>query len=143
MTGKLTCSALDELMRYTLFANDEYDGKNVPEDAIIVDGIVNKYGFHPGRIEEKRETIRELLAETPDAFHKGKGGGWSFLQLCVDRHGTQWGEHQNMEVLVALAIASKQGGYCLSREYWQSLPGGVPYVYFDVEEPDGEGTGAK
>lgn len=135
--AELTVTALQEILKHCLFEEDECPRENgevqIPKDAVLVDGIVNKYAFHPGRIEEKRAAIQALLAETPDEFHTAKGGGMSFLRLCMDRHGNHWGEHVNMEGLIALAIATNQGRYCLPREYWQRLPGSVPYVMFDVE----------
>ena len=55
------------------------------------------------------------------------GGGWSFLQACVDKNGNHWGEHSNMEELFCLGIAIGKVESLLPRDMWKVLPGGVPY----------------
>jgi hypothetical protein len=102
------------------------------EGALVVDGIVRKFGFSQEKINQHREEIRELLADMPDAFQKNSGGGMSFLNLCMDKHGDQWAEHPTMEALVALGIAAGMASYSLPRQMWSILPGGVPYVTFDM-----------
>lgn len=102
------------------------------DSAVIGKGVVRDFGFHPERLANHKAEIAEMCNELPDTFQKKSGGGWSFLNLCMDKHGTQWGEHANCEQLVALAIASGQGSYPLPREMWQVLPGGMPYVAFDT-----------
>lgn len=121
---QLTSRRVDELMRACLFQDDEtFDG------AITVEGIINNYGFHPGRIAEHAGEIGELLAELPDEFQADKGGGWSFLSACDDRHGNQWtGLHLVMERLFCLGIAAGKAEWLLPRKLWQALPGGMPYV---------------
>lgn len=106
--------------------------EGIPVGAVLVDGIVSKFGFHPNRIAAHKEEIRALLNQMPDQFHAGKGGGWSFLNLCVTKDGAQWGEHRNMEQLVVLAIAADMGFYCMPRDVWKVFPGGVPYVAFNT-----------
>lgn len=109
------------------------DCLNGSEDgALRVDGIVRNFGFSPVKIDQHREEIRALLNEMPDTFHKGKGDGWSFLNLCNDKLGNQWGEHRDMEALVALGIAAGMASYLLPRDMWSILPGGVPYVGFNT-----------
>jgi hypothetical protein len=51
----------------------------------------------------------------------------SFLNACVDKHGNHWGEHPSVEQLLVLGVAIGKIEYCLPREYWRALPGGVPY----------------
>ena len=58
----------------------------------------------------------------------------SFLNLCVDKDGVQWAEHPTLEKMVAMGIGLKMAAYCLPRDMWNSLPGGVPYVQFDTEK---------
>jgi hypothetical protein len=103
------------------------------DGAILVEGIVNNFGFSQTAIDSHREEIAGLLNEMPPEFHKAGGGGWSFLNLCLDKHGNQWGEHRNMEVLCCLGIAAGMAKWLLPREVWSALPGGVPYVGFDTE----------
>ena len=89
--------------------------------------------FHPARIDAARADIKTLADEiVPDEFRASGGGGMSFLRLCVDRTGAQWGEHKNMQELVCLCIAAGLASYPMSREYWNILPGGMPYVMFDL-----------
>jgi hypothetical protein len=126
----LTKDAVIELMTACLFKGGEST-----DNAVIVEGIVSTYGFHPGRIAENTEAIRLLLAELPDEFHEGKGGGWTFLNACNDRHGNQWtGFHKVMEALFALGIAAGKAKWLLSsRSVWSELPGGMPYVTVMVD----------
>ena len=101
------------------------------EDAnrhIAAEGIVRTVGFHPDRIEEHRQDIHDMLAELPDEFKSSGGGGYSFLNACLDRHGNQWtGMHQTQEQLLQLGIAIGEVEYCMPRSMWSVLPGGMPY----------------
>lgn len=115
-----------------LFEPEEIVDGKPPENAIVVDGIMTKYAFHPGRTEACKEDIRWLLNEMPDAFQLKKGGGWSFLNLCMDKHDVHWAEHPTMESLVCLGIAAGMASFPMPREYWKMLPGGMPYVVFDT-----------
>ena len=102
------------------------------EGAVMIQGVVRTYALSAARVAEHKEEIRTLLNEMPDTFHKEKGGGWSFL-LCTDKHDDQWtGEHRIMESLVVLGLAAGMASFCLPREVWSALPGGVPYVVFDT-----------
>jgi hypothetical protein len=103
-----------------------------PADGIKVEGIVRNFGFDPKKIEKYKDQIESVIREMPKSFFKGHGGGMSFLQLCEDKHGNQWGEHPIMEELVVLGIASGKASYCLPREMWKCLPGEVPYIVFDI-----------
>ncbi len=124
---------VDEILRDALFKDEEISANEIPENAIVVEGIVQKFAFHPGRLKSHAEELRDILLEIPEPFHRGKGGGWSFLNLCNDKQGNQWGEHRNMEQLVVLAIGMGLGKYSFPKNFWNSLPGGVPYVVFDIE----------
>ncbi len=131
---KNIASKVHSITKYCLYIEDEIPTNgDIPEGAIIVDGIMNKMGFHPGRIKEKREEVKSILLEMHEKFHKGTGEGWSFLNLCYDKNGTQWGEHPTMELLVSLAIACKYGKFLLPRDMWSAFPGGMPYVVFDTD----------
>lgn len=107
---------------------------NGKEDgAVLVDGVVRKFGFSPEKIAAHKEEIRALLNEMPDEFHAGKGGGMTFLNLCMDKDGDQWAEHHTIEELIALGQAAGMAKY-LMREMMSILPGGMPYVGFDTRE---------
>ncbi len=117
------------LFRREEIPND--DGKP-PKDAVIVQGIIGQYGFHEGRLKQSRPEVLKIINEVvTDNYIKGSGGGYTFLALCEDRKGNQWtGEHRSMEALLVLAIGLGLGGYCLPREFWSSLPGEMPYIWF-------------
>lgn len=70
--------------------------------------------------------IDALLRALPDNFLLEKGGGWSFLNGCVDRDGILWGEQSNVEALVCLGIGVGSASWVM-KEFASSLPGGVPY----------------
>lgn len=102
------------------------------ESHLQVDGIMNNFAFDVQKIDEHKEEITELVKLMPETFRKSEGGGWSFLNLCMDKDGNQWGEHSDMEALTCLAIAAGIGSYLLPREMWKALPGSVPYIAFDI-----------
>lgn len=128
----LTSEAVRNIFEYVLFKdNEEFMGTIKPEakitDAVFIDGITNKFGFNQNRLKEKEQEIIALLAELPDSFHEGKGGGMSFLSACYDKNNTQWGEHSNMEQLFVLGMAIGKVKECMPRDMWKLLPGGMPY----------------
>jgi hypothetical protein len=126
---------VSELFMSCLFKQEEMiDGKPTLEP-VIAEGITQDVGFHPERIAAAKPKVVEFIKQLGDEFIRSKGGGWSFLNLCYDRDGKQWANlHRTMEQLVQLAIGCGLGGYCLSRENWQFLLGGVPYVWFELPE---------
>jgi hypothetical protein len=109
------------------------------KDLIDVDGIVSITGMLPGihfAFDKKLLAMHEadiasLLDQLPVEFKKSGGGGWSFLNACMDKDDHQWGEQSNVEQLVALGIAIGKARYMLPREMWLALPGGVPYFVID------------
>jgi hypothetical protein len=106
--------------------------ETTPEDtseAVIAEGIVITVGFNPVKLKEHEKDICELLSQLPDAFHQSKGGGYTFLHMCQDKDGEQWTDlHQVQEQLLLLGLAIKKVNYCLPRDVWAALPGGVPYL---------------
>ena len=102
------------------------------EGALMVEGLVSTYGFNPAALEEHRPMIQAMIDKLPETFFPETGGGWSFLQMAADRDGRQWAsEHRTMEGLVVLAIGIGKAKYLLPREFWSTLPGGVPYIQFE------------
>ena len=120
----LTADAVNALVSECLFAQEE------PRDgAVMVEGIVATYGFHPGRLKAAAGRIRALLDEMPEEFHAASGEGWTFLNACVDRRGRQWtGEHRAMEALFCLGIGAGAAKWLLPRDMWDAFPGGMPFV---------------
>ena len=110
----------------SLYKPEEVPDNVPPSDAVIVESIRGMMGFHPGRLESHRAEVVSILREMPPVFHKGTGDGYTFLGLCEDKNGNQWGEHMNMDALCSLAIGLKLGKWCLPRAMWGALPGGMP-----------------
>lgn len=78
--------------------------------------------------------IAALLDQLPSEFQKSGGGGWSFLNACMDRNGGQWtGMHQTMDKLFMLGIAAGMVCWLMPRDMWEVLPGGMPYVVVSTE----------
>lgn len=103
------------------------------DGAILVEGVINPFGLHPGRLESHRAEVTEMLQNLPLPFRPtsvaGGGGGWSFLNACQDANDEQWtGLHRIMDALFVLGIGLKLATWLLPRDMWSALPGGVPYV---------------
>jgi len=116
-----------------LYTNEEIDaclaeGLDVPKDAIVVDGIMRAFGFHPARLEAARPQVKAWIKEMDPAFLTSGGGGMSFLNLCMLADGTHWAEHPTCEAFVVLAFGLKLGSFPMPREMWKVLPGQMPYV---------------
>lgn len=95
----------------------------------VVEGIMIKAYMDA---EGQEENIASLLSQLPDSFQKTGGGGFSFLGACETQDGEQWtGQHQMMEKLFMLGFASGKANFCLPREAWSALPGGMPYITVD------------
>lgn len=123
MKPKLTARRVEAVFKDCLFR----DGEDTSV-AVMAEGVTTTAGFHPERLNAHRGEIEELLGELPDNFKKDTGGGWSFLKACVDKNGNQWtGFHSIMEHLFQLGIATGKVECQIPREYWEILPGGMPY----------------
>lgn len=134
MTAKLDANRVRELLADSLFKSDEVKDGEIPADAVIVEGIQMKVGMKKERLESYRQEVTEMLAELPENFHKSGGGGWTFLNACMDKQGNQWGEHSNVDELLILGQGLGLVTYCLPRELWSVLPGGMPYFVVDLQE---------
>lgn len=96
---------------------------------IDVEGIYNKYRLDPTALQEHKEEITKMLESLPDQFKLSGGGGWSFLNACVDKEGTQWtGLHETVEQLFLLGIGLGLVDYLMPRDLWKILPGKMPYL---------------
>jgi hypothetical protein len=94
-----------------------------------VEGIVTNADFSDERLQNHRFEIRAMLSHLPVTFKKSSGGGMSFLNMCMDDEGVQWtGLHSTMEKLFMMGKALDLADYCLPREYWEVLPGEMPYI---------------
>ena len=128
----LTSANVNEVAKRCLFTDEELLVPGVaPEGAIIVEGIVNRYAFHPDRLGASTAEIAAMLDCLDDAFKTDGGGGMSFLNACVTKDGEHWGEHPTMGMLFALGIGAGLAKYTMPREMWSVLPGSVPYITVD------------
>ena len=111
-------------------------GQNA-DDVTEVEAVKHKFYYNKASIGENRERIHELLKELPEQFQQAKGGGWSFMNACMDCHDNQWADlHDTMELLFALGLAAGLVSMPLPREMWVGLPGGMPYFTILTEIPD-------
>ena len=124
----LTAQNVEDVFKDCLFQEGEDTSK-----AVITECVMQKFGFHPQRLAAHKLEIREMLECLPSEFQPGNGGGSSFLNACMTNDGRQWGEHSNIEQLLALGIATKQAAILLPREAWRFLPGGMPYIGVTAE----------
>lgn len=120
---KLNATNVHDTFMKCLFVENEDTTNHV-----AAKGIVTHVGFHPERLKENTQNILDMLDELPDDFKANVGGGMSFLSLGVTKEDVYWGEHQTMDQLVCLGLAINKLEYCLPRELWSALPGGVPYI---------------
>lgn len=121
---ELTSANVGDIFRRCLFDDNE-----VMTPRVEVVGIMNNFGFHPGRIESLEPDIKSMLDQLPTEFKISGGGGWSFLQMCIRADGHQWtGMHQIQEQLMVLGMAAGWVLPLLPRRLWGMLPGGMPYV---------------
>ena len=124
---------VNEVFLDCLFKDAEITAGQTPDNAVLVEGITAKVGFHRERLEGNRETVKQWLSLLPAEFRKDSGGGWTFLNACNEADGTQWtGLHQRMDQLFMLGIGLGMAHWLLPRDMWAILPGGLPYVQIDV-----------
>jgi hypothetical protein len=114
-----------KLFENCLFKEEEIINGKPIVDPICAEGVMSKIGFHPERIKEATNEIVEMLNCLPEEFKSG----YTFLNFCQTKDGKQWtGLHQVCDQLVTMGIAIGKITYCLPREMWSILPGGVPYI---------------
>jgi len=127
---ELTIANVESVFKDCLFNEGESTSK-----AVIVRGIAHTYGLHPERLKSHFNDIDGLLNQLPEQFHEGKGGGWTFLNMCQNKDDEQWGEHLYMEQLMVLGIGVSRVKYCTSRDMWTLFPGGMPYIVILKRKP--------
>lgn len=121
---ELTSENVVETVKACLFETEPEDASK----AVIVEGVVGKFGFDPERLKAKETDIVSMLQQLPKEFQQGSGGGYSFLGACNRADGVQWtGLHARMDELFCLGLAVGKVKACLPRAMWSVLPGGVPY----------------
>lgn len=119
----LTSENVNKIFTDCLFKDNEIqDGEPICEYT-VAEGIRGQFYFHSERLEQYDEDISDLVGQLADIEQ-----GPSFFNLCMTKEGNQWGEHLNMEQLVVLGVASGNLQYCLPKQMWSMLPGGMPLV---------------
>lgn len=143
----ISAERVHEILKDCLYKEEELNPETPdepPEEAIIAKGIQTIFAFHPERLENHREEVKEILEELPEAFRISKGGGWSFLNMTTTQENIlqnrnspePWGEQAAAQELACLAIGLGLGEW-IGVEMQEALPGGMPYfVYYDVEIPN-------
>lgn len=126
---ELTAKNVNQVFLDCLFKSEDDLSKTVEAT-----GVILKCKFNPERLESHREDIKSMLGQLPDEFMEKTGGGWSFLNACMTKDGTHWGEHTNIDKLLCLGLAIGKVEFCLGREYWNLFPGGVPYFMIKGEQ---------
>lgn len=129
----LTAENVETVFKDCLFLDGEIPNDHPPNHMVKVEGIMHNFGFHSERLNSHKEDVVSMLTELPDDFRAGSGGGASFLNACMTKSGIQWGEHINIEQLVALGIGLGVVSYCLPKAMWSMLPGGMPYFVIKGE----------
>ena len=112
-------------------------------DVVVVKGVRLLAEFDDRMLWRHYRTIKAMLDELPDEFHCEKGGGWTFLNMCVDKEGCQWADaHETVDKLVCLGRATGTLDWSIpDKAMWAILPGGMPYITVDTKRDfreDGE-----
>jgi hypothetical protein len=135
----ISSERVSEIFHDVLYTTDEVlavPQGDAPEGAVVVEGVMTKFGLHPQRLESHRDEVTHMLQALPMEFRSvavGGGGGWSFLNACQDANDHQWtGMHQVMDELFVLGQGLGLVSYLMPRDMWDAMPGGMPYVMVSV-----------
>ena len=125
----ISSDRVEEIFFDSLFREEEIVNGVPTTEPVKVMGIIRNCGFHAERLNSHEQEIKGFLAQFSDEFYKSKGGGHTFLNFCSLKDGTQWTDFQvRMEQLMQLGIGLGLVEYCVPREVWRALPGGMPYI---------------
>ena len=137
---KLTTSNVMRLICHALHKESEAIGRGAdgeflpPENAVMVTGFANDYGFHPERLEETRAEVIGMMDELePEYFEQD---GFTVLFLGFRNDDTTWAMREAgpdwgiIEAFTALAVGLGLARIGPDRALWRSLPGGAPMVRF-------------
>lgn len=124
----LSATRVQEILLDCFFDDPEIkSAEDLPEDALIIQGLVRTFAFQQERVTKYAGEIRSMLEQLPETFRESEGGGASFLEACFDKDGNHWAEHRTMEELFCLGMAADLVKLCTPRDIWYLLPGGVPF----------------
>jgi hypothetical protein len=123
MNTKLNAELVDKI-----FMNSLSNDKDYASNRVMAEGITCTVWFSLTALKIYKNEIEEMLKDLPIEFQENGGGGMSFLNACNDKNGDQWtGLHQRMEQLFQLGIAIEKVKCLMPRDFWEMLPGGMPY----------------
>lgn len=92
---------------------------------VFVEGMAA--GFHPRRLEVRRQEIHDMLSELPDEVRSK--GGVSLSVARMDRHGKQWSRLPVSQMMLAqLGAAIGEVKYPMPADVWAVLPDGMPHI---------------
>ncbi len=128
----ISAKKVNEFIFDSLFKEEEVVDGQIPDNAVLVEGIMVKMAFHKGRLESHREEVKQFLNCLPEKFHSA-GGGASFLEAPFDKDGHHWAEHKTVDELFMLGQGLGYVRCLLSRSLWKCLPGGMPYYQINLE----------
>jgi hypothetical protein len=94
---KLTTANVTELLKACLVTPEELKDSSISQ--VHVQSVMGVFGLHQERLEAKREEVRDLLSQ----FNKYPQSQ-PFQNLCMDKDFHQWGEHRNINELLALGM---------------------------------------
>lgn len=120
---KLTSKNVSNVFFDCLFRQEEIKDNKPLCDYTFVKGIRANFAFNSERLNKHQKDITDMIDQLP-----GIENETSFLNLCMTKDGIQWGEHENVEQLVVLGVASGNLEYLLPKEMWSLLPGNMPIV---------------
>ena len=106
-----------------------------PTDKFVAaSGVVGNFGFHPDRLASYKPKLAEMIGDLHPAFLKEVGGGWTFLNLCMDKNEHTWTDSQRVaDEFLCLCVGNNLAQILIPRDMWSMLPGVVPYVVFSKE----------
>lgn len=120
---RLTAENVEAIFSYCLTT------KAAAKSSTAVTGVRLGGRFDDEKLKQHEADIYAMLMQTPREFHRPGGGGWSFLNLCIDNNGRQWCDlHKTMDKLVCLGLAIGAVEFLLQRDLWKVFPGDMPYL---------------
>ena len=105
------------------------DDSSSDDSSLKIESVELKVTFDSQKLKAREADIISMLSNLPESFRASSGGGWSFLNLCLDKDENQWtGSHLRMDQLVALGLGIEKVSFLVPRTLWGKLPGGMPYL---------------
>lgn len=110
------------------------------DKSVMGRGIKNIFMFNKEKVKEKEADIISMLDQLPDGFKRSKGGGWAFVNLCMNNKDEQWCDlHDTMDELVALGVAIERVKFMGGIDT-KLMAGGLPYVMYIDTPPEKKRT---